>query len=32
MYEIKKEFMAICEDVLLHVLLKNQLKKQKIPL
>jgi hypothetical protein len=27
MYEIKKEFMAIAEDVLLHVLLKNQLKK-----
>ncbi len=27
MFEIKKEFMAIAEDVLLHVLLKNQLKK-----
>ena len=27
MFEIKKEFMAVAEDVLLHVLLKNQLKK-----
>ncbi len=27
MFEIKKEFIAISEDVLLHVLLKNQLKK-----
>ncbi len=27
MFEIKKEFLAIAEDVLLHVLLKNQLKK-----
>ena len=27
MFEIKKEFMAIAEDVLLHVLLKNQFKK-----
>jgi hypothetical protein len=28
-FEIKKEFMAIAEDVLLHVLLQNQLKKTK---
>jgi len=27
MFEIKKEFLAIAEDVLLHVLLRNQLKK-----
>lgn len=27
MFDIKKEFLAIAEDVLLHVLLKNQLKK-----
>ncbi len=27
MFEIKKEFMVIAEDVLLHVLLRNQLKK-----
>jgi hypothetical protein len=27
MFDIKKEFMSIAEDVLLHVLLKNQLKK-----
>ncbi len=27
MFEIKKEFLAIAEDVLLHILLRNQLKK-----
>lgn len=27
LFDIKKEFLAIAEDVLLHVLLKNQLKK-----